>query len=70
MKEKENKYLHLVTAVQDLLEELRIDRKELEAMADGYSPDYPGVPSLHLDNKHHCKVQISAVVAKELIETM
>jgi len=39
-------------------------------MANGYSPNYPGVPGLYVDSKHCCKVQISAVVAKKLIETM
>jgi len=67
---KENNYFQLLTAVQDLLAELRISKLELAVMADGYSPDYPRVPGLHMSGKHHCKVQISAVAAKKLLEAM
>jgi hypothetical protein len=61
----------LLMAVQDLLAELRIDELCLEKMAEGYSPDYPGAIDLaegEMWNNPHCKVQISKVVARKLID--
>ncbi len=58
-------------AVLNLLSELRIDKKCLSVMANGYSPDYPGAldtfPGEGWTNPC-CKIQISKVVAKELID--
>ena len=58
----------LVVAVQDLLSELRISPEELAIMAKGYSPDYPGV--LEGDAYSNCKIQLSAVTAKKLLEAL
>lgn len=57
----------LKVAVEDLLTELRIDEISLNAMAEGYSPDYPGSPlgDGKWDNPY-CKVQLSKVVAQKL----
>jgi len=63
----------LAVAVQDLLCELRVDRKCLEIMANGYSPDYPGVPDCRVDEEWenpHPKVQISAVTAQKLLAAL
>lgn len=65
-----NMYDQLDNAVKDLLSELRIDKKSLKIMADGYSPDYPGAVTL-ADGEEwvnpHCKVQLSAIVAHKLL---
>ena len=61
-----DKYEQLKIAVQDLLCELRIGPYGLEAMAKGYSPDYPGYEHLCLDSKTS-KVLISKIVAQKLI---
>lgn len=65
-------YKQLDNAVKDLLAELRIDEKCLEAMANGYSPDYPGAVNLGSEEwvNPHCKVQLSKVVAQKLIASM
>ncbi len=66
-----SKYISLFNAVYDLLSELRIDEKCLEVMANGYSPDYPGAVDLKVDEKWsnpYCKVQLSKVVSKKLID--
>jgi len=58
-----------ITAIEDLLSELRIDEKSLSIMANGYSPDYPGAVDLATNEKWtnpHVKVQISQVVAGKL----
>ena len=62
-----DKYEQLKVAVQDLLCELRIGPHGLMAMAEGYSPDYPGYKYPCLDTKHS-KVLISKVVAQKLID--
>lgn len=58
-----NEYKQLLTAVQDLLCELRINPDELNIMAKGVSPNYPG--SAIEDST--CKVQISKKVAGKLV---
>ena len=58
----------LRVAIQDLLTELRVDPSDLHAMAEGYSPDYPGGPNGELPSMSRCKVQISMVVANKLID--
>lgn len=65
-----DEYERLVTAVQDLLSELRIDEKCLEVMANGYSPDYLGAVEPGTTNWKYspCKVQLSLVVARKLID--
>lgn len=57
----------LQVAVQDLLTELRVEPSDLHAMAEGYSPDYPGGPNGELPSGSRCKIQISMVVANKLI---
>lgn len=71
IQETNKSYNQLLTAVQDLLMELRIDSTCLEVMANGYSPDYPGAPDKQeSDNwgNPHCKVQLSKVVAQKLLD--
>lgn len=58
----------LLTAVQDLLCELRIDERALKVMAKGYSPDYPGAIVEEGWSNPHCKIQLSRVVAQKLID--
>ena len=58
----------LQIAVVDLLTELRVDPQDLRAMAEDYSPDYPGGPNGKTPSRSTCKVQISMVVANELID--
>jgi hypothetical protein len=58
-----------ITAIEDLLSELRIDEISLGVMANGYSPDYPGAVDLRVDEKWTnplVKVQLSQVVAQKL----
>jgi len=62
------KYEQLKVAVQDLLAELRIDETCLELMAKGYSPDYPGVKSTSGWDNPHCKIQLSQIVARKLLD--
>ena len=75
---KTSRYTQLLTAVQDLLCELRIDEWELHLISKGYSPDYPGPIAADSSrctwhNPHRervasgCKVQLSKVVASKLI---
>jgi hypothetical protein len=56
----------LLTAVQDLLCELRINPDELQAMAAGFSPDYPGQEYATADHAR-CRVQLSKTTAKKLL---
>ena len=56
----------LRVAVQDLLIELRISPEQLEIMAGGCSPEY--VQFSRGINKPTCKVQISQMVARKLID--
>ena len=58
----------LKVAVEDLLSELRISPAELEIMAWGYAPDYPGV--LPKGGYSNCKVQLSTVTARKLFEAL
>jgi len=60
-----DRYDALVTAVQDLMCELRIRPEDLGSMSQGYSPSYPGVfddflPAVNV-------VQISKVVVGKLL---
>lgn len=67
---KEEKYESLLNSVRDLLSELRIDKKSLEVMANGYSPDYPGAVDLAAGeewNRPYSKVQLSKVVAQKML---
>ena len=67
----ENKYNQLKVSIQDLLCELRIDEKCLKTMANGFSPDYPGGVDLAIGDKWenpHCKIQISQIVSRNLID--
>ncbi len=62
----------LKSAVRDLLCELRIDPQALEVMARGYSPDHPSVradmvPADPNCQRRYCKVQLSQVVARQLL---
>ena len=73
IKKMKDNFDALDNAVKDLLEELRIDKKSLEVMANGYSPDYPGaidVAEGEKWNNPHCKVQLSQVVAQKLLATL
>jgi len=66
-------FVALDNAVKDLLEELRIDEKSLEIMANGYSPDYPGAVQLAEGEEWknpYCKIQLSRVVAQKLLATL
>ena len=71
-----DKYEQLKTAVQDLLSELRIGPIDLTLMSDGFSPDYPGATQYFVSVKNRdvlykgstCKIQISQVVARKLID--
>lgn len=65
----EKKYVELDNAVKDLLAELRIDEESLVIMAEGYSPDYPGIKDNN-DKNTYCKVQLSSVVAQKLINSL
>jgi len=60
-------YVQLLTAVQDLLCELRIDPTGLKIMAQGTSPDYPGAAPPSWESTH-CKVQLSQVLAQKLVD--
>lgn len=62
-----NYYTQLQVAAQDLLAELGIDEWCLKRMAKGYSPSYPGGPGYPSEKNHHCKVQLSTIVAQKLI---
>lgn len=62
-------YDGLQNAVFDLLSELRIDEKCLRTMANGYSPDYPGVTDV-VESNPNCKIQLSQVVAAKLLTTL
>ena len=58
----------LLTSIQELLSELRIDERCLGAMSEGYSPE-------HIDRdinwkNPHCKVQLSQRVAKKLYKIL
>jgi len=63
----DDKYFALLTAMQDLLCELRIDQKCLEMMAQGYSPDHLGMITDDEWKNPHCKIQLSKVIAQGLI---
>ncbi len=60
-------YNQLLSATRDLLSELRVGPENLEVMAKGYSPDYPGAPTSDPGKPSQCKVQLSKVVAGKLI---
>jgi hypothetical protein len=73
LRESRSECVSLSNAVYDLLSELRIDKKSLEVMANGYSPDYPGAIDLREDEawiNPHCKIQLSRVVAQKLLATL
>lgn len=66
-------YDDLQNAVFDLLSELRIDKKCLRTMANGYSPDYPGAVDVSVTESWinpNCKIQLSQVVAAKLLTTL